>query len=305
MSEYDDEDFDEDNDPYAYLSHRREENSSNTSLGKPPMHNHSNAREVTSPTSRPQQQQQQHQQEVTTVCCGCRPKATSTKWKRYKKKSRFNIFSSSTQYYDAQEDASPATANAVGRSQAQKQRQKQYEENVSESSMYFFDAVETPLGEDEYPPYFTTSIAHPKPKVSLEDPITLLKHSPTSPVNNDDEIHPQKPISSHKRRSVRWEQITRRPTMEHAQALSSPRVAQDEKGYPGGLTVAELEECVSSYTPIYTSTYITCSTFCFLFYVAKILTRLESPRSRCHGSSLFLSRCRRRTLHHLPVVTCY
>jgi hypothetical protein len=258
-SEQEEDDADDEDDPYAYLSRR--DNADDTTMV-------SNTSQVPTPQGlsqsptpqqqQQQQQQQQHPQETTTVCCGCRPKATSTKWKRYKKKSRFNIFQSSTKYYDAPESHLPKT----GKTRIQ-------QEEVSESSMFYFDAVETPLGEDEYPPFFTTSILHPKPNVTLEDPITLLKHDPTSPlkgrISEDDEeeeeeeeqvdLRPHKPISSHKRRSVRWDEITRRPTMEHTHALSEPRVPQAEQGYPGELTVHELEECVSTIIHVHIHTY--------------------------------------------------
>ena len=124
---------------------------------------------------------------------------------------------------------------------------------MTSSSLYFFDAVETPLAEDEYPPVFTTAIQHPKRRVTLEDPVTMLHHSPTSPINNqmDDEDDPLLgrggPIESHSSGSQRFEMISRRPTIEHAKALSEPRVPQQERGFPGGLTVAELEECVSTF----------------------------------------------------------
>lgn len=250
-SEQEEDDADDEDDPYAYLScrHNTDDTTMVTDTPQVPTPQHL----AQSPTPPPQQQPQP--QETTTVCCGCRPKATSTKWKRYKKKSRFNIFQSSTKYYDAPESHLPKT----GKTRIQ-------QEEVSESSMFYFDAVETPLGEDEYPPFFTTSILHPKPNVTLEDPISLLKHDPTSPpkgrIHQEEEeeeqvdLRPHKPISSHKRRSVRWDEITRRPTMEHTHALSEPRVPQAEQGYPGELTVHELEECVSTIIHIHAYIHI-------------------------------------------------
>eukprot|EP00980_Cylindrotheca_fusiformis_P021916 scaffold8747_cov96-Cylindrotheca_fusiformis.AAC.11 len=252
-SEYDSEDSD---DPYAYLNRRDQSSSSSLSSSAfEPQGNatpEDNYRQV---QPSPSQQKQNlpttpaelhsavstiPEEEEVGVCCGCRPKRdkSSTKWKRQKKVSRFKLFSSSTQFYDAQEQMPPPSHS----------RNSSFDVSDS-SSLYYFDAVETPLGEDEYPPFFTTSIVHPKPKVTLEDPTTMLKHAPNDALMKtegneaEDEVHPKKPISSHMRRSVRFEKITRRPTIEHAQALRQPRVAQNEKGYPGGLTSSELEEC--------------------------------------------------------------
>jgi hypothetical protein len=254
-SSWSDQEEDDEDDPYAYLSRR--DNTSNTTVVSNTLAQSPTPQQPPPQQPPPQQQQQNQQppQETTTVCCGCRPKATSTKWKRYKKKSRFNIFQSSTKYFDAPESHLPKNGTDIP------------QEEASESSMFYFDAVETPLGEDEYPPFFTTSIPHPKPSVTLDDPITLLKHAPTPPLKGripeEEEVKEQEdfrnhkpPISSHKRRSVRWEQITRRPTMEHTHALSEPRVPQAEKGYPGELTIHELEECVSTIIHIHTYSYI-------------------------------------------------
>jgi hypothetical protein len=53
-------------------------------------------------------------------------------------------------------------------------------------------------------------------------------------------------IQSHKEPSMRFEEIKRRPTLEHAKHLIDPRVkSRGVQGYPGALTVEELEECVS------------------------------------------------------------
>jgi hypothetical protein len=69
------------------------------------------------------------------------------------------------------------------------------DDESSSSSMFFFDAVDQPLGENEFPfpfPFpidgyaiggpnsgivFTTSIEHPAPKVTMDDPTTMLRHS--------------------------------------------------------------------------------------------------------------------------------
>jgi hypothetical protein len=194
-------------------------------------------------------------------------------------------------------------------------------------SVYFFDALEDPLGEEEYPIdayvvksdilgeypiFFTTSLQHPAPHVSLDEPETMLKKkkekaggqvgtagsqrqgavssssspnrsysldggkaissqslwiatadgtesatatsssSPTKKKLSQQQRRTQQaerrnsePIRSHKERSVRFLDIQRRPTLEHAKELEQPRVKVSLKGYPGELEINELEECVS------------------------------------------------------------
>ncbi|CAJ1932649.1 unnamed protein product [Cylindrotheca closterium] len=191
---------------------------------------------------------------TTGVSCGCFPcrrqnnnnsRPRKTKWKRQRpKKLQFlKPASKRTEYHDAQDNLDKLT----GIEQSGKSAMRGDEE-ASRGSLFFFDAVENPLGEDEYPPIFTTAIQHPKRRVTLEDPITMLHHAPTDRVSDDDDgddelLTRQGPIADHLSGSQRFETISRRPTLEHTKALQGPRVPQAEKGFPGGLTVAELEEC--------------------------------------------------------------
>ena len=176
-----------------------------------------------------------------TVCCGCRPKA-----RRYQKKAKpsSSFFKRRTQFFDAQDG-----------------NDSQWEDT---DSQYFFDAQEQPLKDDEYPIVFTTTLQHPKPKVSLEHPETLLRKSaaaaapPTeqSIVKKQESVPLQvgekyerqlsEPIESHRQTSVRFQKITRRPTLEQKSFLEEPRVKITEQGYPGELNFEELAECVSN-----------------------------------------------------------
>jgi len=105
------------------------------------------------------------------------------------------------------------------------------------------------LAEDDYPPVFTIAVPPRNRRVTLEDPVTMLHHAPNAPLDVEDPDDPEisaGPIASHSSGSQRFEKISRRPTLEHAKQLSEPRVPQEERGFPGGLTVDELEECVST-----------------------------------------------------------
>lgn len=193
---------------------------------------------------------EQEPEAETAVCCTCGPRRRKsqkkTQWKREKKNAVAvsNLFKPSSkrnEYHDAQEEIAGIQSG----------RNSKDDSSEVGSTLFFFDAVETPLGEDEYPPIFTVGIPHPKPRVTLEDPITLLKHAPSSPLSEEmtEEFVSgiKSPIAiDHRQNSERFQVITRRPTLENAKALQDPRVAQAERGFPGGLTFSELEECVSA-----------------------------------------------------------
>ena len=75
------------------------------------------------------------------------------------------------------------------------ERQIHYDiDDYDNESMYFFDAVDEPLQDEEYPIdgyvikssggelgdypiIFTTTLQHPAPRVSMEDPNTMLRSS--------------------------------------------------------------------------------------------------------------------------------
>lgn len=69
------------------------------------------------------------------------------------------------------------------------------------------------------------------------------------------------PLDYSKPHSQRFLEIPRRSTLENQKALEAPRVPIAQQGYPGGLTVSELAECVSSKRSFFEATH-TCSTFC-------------------------------------------
>eukprot|EP00523_Entomoneis_sp_CCMP467_P010166 CAMPEP_0168732250 /NCGR_PEP_ID=MMETSP0724-20121128/7677_1 /TAXON_ID=265536 /ORGANISM="Amphiprora sp., Strain CCMP467" /LENGTH=584 /DNA_ID=CAMNT_0008779269 /DNA_START=374 /DNA_END=2128 /DNA_ORIENTATION=- len=188
---------------------------------------------TTATKEQPQQQQQQQQPPPeVAVCCGCRPQRQTSRRKQ-KKASRLDAFRT-----DHVQRAMVAPAPVP----TTKDEVADNDDAASvASSLFYFDAVEEPLGEEEYPPIFTTAIVHPKPQVTLDDPKTLLrKPSIIKPTTTSTQEN-QEPNKSG--RSVRFVTIAERPASEHAELLKSPRVPQAEKGFPGGLTVVELEEC--------------------------------------------------------------
>jgi hypothetical protein len=127
--------------------------------------------------------------------------------------------------------------------------------------MYYFDAEEDALKEDEYPILFTTSLQHPKPKVSLDQPESMLRKSKGIPEKQESEpleTHQESrytrqdsdPIRNHRNPSMRFHKIARRPTLEQHNALAKPRIKLTEQGYPGELSFEELAECVSAKTKL-------------------------------------------------------
>ena len=117
----------------------------------------------------------------------------------------------------------------------------------SEDSQYFFDAVQEPLGEDEYPVVFYSHIK-PKPReFDLEDPTTLLSDKDSFDKNEDSQgnLPGAVGLESHQSTSQRLSKILRRTTLDHKAALEAPRIKIGGSGYPGELSVDEVAECVS------------------------------------------------------------
>lgn len=303
---------------------------------------------------------------VSTVCCGCRPKSrryekfdnfTESIHRAFRRRRRhdsdnYDINNETRQQQQegqGQRDRTDSMASTRSLFSTWNRRRRYFDANMGDDahwnkvmqeqqmnddsigadSLYFFDALEHPLGDEEYPIdgyviksdllgdypiVFTTSVQHPAPHVSMDHPETLLKRRRTTPPlpvsttphggrshrltsesiwlastdQNDDpgggtgsdmatssrqqqrkatttatkrkqqyhqeqkhKRHPTKaerrhsePIESHKEPSMRFLNILRRPTLEHAQQLQEPRVKVSLKGYPGELDVMELEECV-------------------------------------------------------------
>ena len=145
--------------------------------------------------------------------------------------------------------------------------------DTTEESLFFFDAVDRPLGDNEYPidgyaissgVVFTTSMAHPAPQVNLRhDPSTMLRPSAIQHQHHQRQTKTKKKIVDHQRPSVRFHKVRNRSHGDLTAELQSPRTKIREKvqdssrnntelledaiglaGYPGKLTVEELEECV-------------------------------------------------------------
>ncbi len=179
----------------------------------------------------------QAQEDATAVCCGCRPPPR----RRFRKLSKMisSRVTRSQKFYDAQQPESNSK-----------------EEPSDSDSLFYFDAEQNPLRDDEYPIVFTDFIIHPKPTVSMTAPETMLRKSVdfVEQVKSNENSYLRRqvsaPIENHKSRSARLEHMIRRSTMEQQLELEDPRVKIPLQGYPGDLTVSELAECVST-TDIY------------------------------------------------------
>ena len=158
------------------------------------------------------------QEEEATMCCGCRPQR-----RRYARKSKSTRPSETSQYADAIHHDDPLW------------------EQESIDSQYFFDAVQEPLKDGEYPVAFYNSLKH-KPEVSFADPESLLRPSD----NKKHAVRHAESAPLDRRPSARMLTILRRGTLEHKQALESPRIRIPISGYPGELTIEELAQCVSA-----------------------------------------------------------
>ncbi|KAG7369968.1 CRAL/TRIO domain containing protein [Nitzschia inconspicua] len=247
----------------------------------------------------------------TEVCCGCRPKqrryrkrktklkSSTTELTTHRRISFAKLFRRKHGYFDA-DMGLESEWRAL-------ERHVQYDDH-SDASQFFFDAVDQPLGDEEYPIdgyviksggdlgdypiIFTTSLQHPAPQFTTNDPSTWLRKSLKISTSNDaagpveeeedgtaemeeadDEIqelskqHPKKKtktnnskhtvrrdshistasrdtIKSHKEPSMRFLNIKQRTPSIHKIHLEQPRVkSQGLKGYPGELTLEEMEEC--------------------------------------------------------------
>jgi hypothetical protein len=232
-----------------------------------------------------------------TVCCGCRPKAkrktkkfqtlepSGKKW--WKKAVVANTRMKNWRYRDAN-TGEDSEWKAFSKSRDDVRSIKSSEAgDGDDESMYFFDAVDRPMGDDEYPidgyaigaqkfkVVFMTSIQSPSRRVSMTDPDSMLRpRSRSSSLGslsslNDfqdacyDETelepltidhHPNRSrndkILNHKEPSMRFRKIRKRSAEELAAELKKPSAATIEDaigmaGYPGTLTVEELDECVS------------------------------------------------------------
>ena len=166
------------------------------------------------------------------VCCGCRPPSR----RRFRKLS--STISSRVfrlqKFHDAQQSADIHEGSAA-----------------DSESLFYFDAEQDLLDDDEYPIVFTNFLVHPKPVVSMDDPESMLRKSVEFVDQPNDKPAVEgfrrqlsAPIENYKSRSARLEQMIRRSTMEQQKELEKPRIKIPLQGYPGDLTVAELAECV-------------------------------------------------------------
>ena len=199
---------------------------------------------------------------TVAVCCGCRP-APRRRFRKLTNRLSSRIFGLQ-KFYDAQMIHNDAMLEGdIG------------DIDWDKESMYYFDAQEEPLKEDEYPVVFTDFLRHPKPIVSMDHPESLLSPSVTTAVSStqlsehggsskgkpfgeslrrqtsepiesgkEREGGPWQPIANYQSRSARLEKMIQRPAEDEQKLLEKPRVEIPMQGYPGGLTMAELAECV-------------------------------------------------------------
>jgi hypothetical protein len=241
------------------------------------------------------------------VCCGCRPKAKrktrkfqtvqappttspTARKKKWWKKAVANV--RQVNYWRYRDSTMGEDSEWKAFSQNRDTRSIMSSEKGDDESMYFFDAVGRPLGDDEYPidgyaigaqkfkVVFTTSVQAPDRKVSLSDPNSMLRprsrasslgsnssfqrpRSRSSSFGSLDSFedayelepletpkNPRDRIQNLKETSMRFRKIRRRTSEELAAELQKPSAEAIENaigmaGYPGTLTVEQLEECVS------------------------------------------------------------
>ena len=200
---------------------------------------------------------------VDVACCGCRPgpkrrfrKIMSTRTRKYHDSFQGALDVGVTSALPTNDN----NANAV--------------ENFDEDdALFFFDACEHPLADDEYPYISITDYVRPKRRVSMKEPLSMLGRQEGEGFSNsqqltddhveildagtdhDDESVIQRPtlkkymsepIQNHKSPSQRFLTLTSRSTIEQQAILQKPRVKISQRGFPGDLTVDELGECVRS-----------------------------------------------------------
>jgi len=215
---------------------------------------------------------------TVSICCGCRPKAKQ-KNRKYRKEpdidgwrrvfglrsgqSKGNLKGGKSEWtaFHNQHHCGESFKSA-----------KNYDDD--DDSMFFFDAVDHPLDDDEFPidgyvvggrgkprVVFTTSIEHPAPRVTFREPDSMLRSSMRSltssqagSVHEDDTTeYPESgrtkaKILDHRRPSLRLSRIRTRSAedldsdLRNFSKSSVPDVI-GMAGYPGTLTVEELEEC--------------------------------------------------------------
>jgi hypothetical protein len=292
------------------------------------------------------------------VCCGCRPQR-----RRYKKKHRKNLFQRRPRFLFFRRKKGYFDADMGQESEWQAlERNIEYSQR-DDDSQYFFDAVDTPLEDDEfpidgyviksggelgdYPIIFTTSLQHPAPHFTNDDPHTWLRKSlqvktgggaeedeqQLAGAESLDEVHELHPkhkksqqtqqkrrdshlsvmsrdtIQSHKTPSQRFQKIKKRSTLEHKTQLEQPRVkSHGLQGYPGALTVDEMEECVCINLMLRWGAVVLRLLLTFhLFFclAAKIHSRTCSTSIGSFGTSLQLSRRRRGTLYNMSMATSH
>ena len=173
---------------------------------------------------------------VADVCCGCRPSSSS--------KRRVRRFSSLARWRTSSQ------RGKHGEGDVPRTNHIDSEDEDDKDSLFFFDACETPLAEDEYPPTFTNYLP-PKRKVSLEEPWTMLSrnhnHRATTTITVQEEEEAE---DSTERTVTETSDGFSDPSSSSQRStvlLQQPRVKLSMKGFPGNLTMSELQQCVSSH----------------------------------------------------------
>lgn len=190
------------------------------------------------------------------VCCGCRPRR-KRRWRRIKKSmGRRILLRHAPQFFDAEEGNQSEGCGS------------------EKDSLYYFDAEQDPLADDEFPAPATREIELIKYVRKVEATESAKEGFPSSPpqlpprpeaygtsVDFAGNITRKKvsfrghdissPIANHRVPSARFDSLCARSIEELKEDLLEPRVKIPFNGYPGGLTEAELQECVSTAMQIY------------------------------------------------------
>jgi hypothetical protein len=123
-----------------------------------------------------------------------------------------------------------------------------------DASQCYFDALQEEIAADEeIYPIITTNYKRKAPKVSMSKPQSMLRLNHPETPKEIDIVMSSAPARGEvgdsditRRRSVRFNKLLRRSSVETKKSLQEPRVKIEERGYPGGLDMEELATAVST-----------------------------------------------------------
>lgn len=147
----------------------------------------------------------------------------------------------------------PSSSRSVRSSQQSVYHETLYHETCDSSivpvsgddAQYFFDAVEDldEMEDDKYP-IITTSAIKPKKLVLMDQPETLLMEN-LDIIEHSNKEAPKSPQRFSSVRKLSQRMHMRASSRQMMNGLQQPRIATQERGFPGCLTKEEVDECVS------------------------------------------------------------